>query len=514
MSVKRLVFGSFVLDVERGSLTRDGRPVVVGNKGLELLQAFLSAPGQTISKSRLMEAAWPGTAVEDSNLTVQVAALRKLLGPSPAGGEWIATIPRVGYRFVGPPPTVDADAEPNPGADRTARPTIAVLPFANISGEMEQEYLADGITEDIIVTLTRFRWFQVVGRNSSFVYKNKSVGSTVVARDLGVQYLLEGSVRKSGQRLRVTAQLIDAARGVQVWAERYELDMADAFALQDAIAERVVGAIEPELLKTESLAVSATHTGDLNSWDLVRQGTWLFHRVGRETHLEARDLFRKAAALDPSVAEAHIWLARVSAGIVAYGWSGQPTQDIGEGLDAAVKAIRLDDKNPYSHYALAITSAYANAPEQATLAAEKAIELSPSFALGHLVLGMAHLYRGQAAAATAPLEHGLALSPHDPQSFVWLNLLALGRLFAGDADGALSAAITALKSHPSWRPTLETLILCYVALDRMDEARQCIEQSRHVAKPQGDALAPLRARNRHWADQIAHMLAKAGVAAA
>lgn len=513
MPAKRLTFGPFLLDVDRGGLTRDGRPVAIGTKGIELLQAFLRAPGQTISKSQLMEAAWPGVAVEESNLTVQVAALRKLLGPAPAGGEWIATVPRVGYRFVGPPP-VDAGAEAGMNSNRRARPSIAVLPLVNLSGDVEQEYLSDGITEDIIVTLTRFRWFQVVGRNSSFAYKSKSVGSTVAARELGVQYLLEGSVRKSGRRLRITAQLIDAARGTHVWAEQYDLDMADAFAIQDAIAERIVGAIEPELLKTESLPVSAIHSGDLNSWDMVRQGTWLFHRIGRETHLKARDLFRQAAALDPSLAEAHIWLARVSAGIVAYGWTSQPADEIGEGLDAAVRAIRLDEKNPYSHYALAITSAYANAPEQAVLAGEKAIELSPSFALGHLVLGMAQLYRGRAAAATGPLEHGLALSPHDPQSFVWLNLLALSRIFADDADGALSATIKALKSHPSWRPTFETLALCYTALDRMDDARRCIEQMRHLPTPQGDALAPLRARNPDWAQRIADMLEKAGLAAA
>ena len=514
MPEERLAFGPFLLDLDRASLTRDGRSVAVGSKGLQLLHALLRTPGQAVSKAQLMEAAWPATTVEESNLTVQVAALRKLLGPSPDGSEWIATIPRVGYRFVGPVTSIEAASETTAAVRNRTRPSIAILPFANFSDDAEQEYLADGIADEIIVTLTRFRWFQVIARGSSFAYRNKSISSAAIARELNVDYLLEGSVRKSGQRLRVAAQLVDAPTGSHIWAEQYELDMTEAFAVQDAIVERVVGAIEPELLKIHALPVSAAHSGDVNAWDLVRQGTWLFHRVGRETHLKARDLLRRAASQDPSLVEAHIWLARVSAGIVAYGWTEQPAQDIDEGLDAALKAIRLDEKNPYSHYALAITSAYANAPEQAVLAAEKSIELSPSFALGHLVLGMAQLYRGHAAAAIQPLEHGLALSPHDPQSFVWLNLLALSRLFADDPQGALAAAIRGLKFNPSWRPTLESIALCYVALDRLDEARQSVEQMRHIAKPQGDTLTPFRTRNRQWADEIVAMLAKAGAGAA
>lgn len=515
MASQRLAFGPFVLDAQRGALVREGQPVAVGHKGLSLLQALLETPGQVLSKTALMQAAWSETIVEESNLSVQIAALRKLLGPQPDGSEWIATVPRAGYRFVGNVRVLDAGAH---GASPTAgqqapppeKPSIVVLPFANVSGDKEQEYLADGISEDIITALTRFRWFRVIGRNSSFIYKGKLVGSKQVARELGVRYVLEGSMRRSGQHLRISVQLVDAVSASQISAERYEMELKEAFAVQDAIAERVAGAIEPELLKTESLPAAARHSGNVTAWDLVRQGTWHFHHVGRDTHLKARDLFRQACRLDPELAEAHIWLARVSAGVIAYGWSDKPEGDIREGLDAALKAIQLDERNPYSHYALAICSAYANAPEQAVLAAEKAIEISPSFALGHLVLGMGQLFRGSAGEASSSLERGLTLNPHDPQNFVWYNLLALASLFAGSPEDALGAAVKARKVRPAWRPIFETLACCYTALGRLHEAGLCIDQMRRLEGPSADALGPLRLRNRHWTNELASLLKKAG----
>jgi TolB-like protein len=507
-------FGPFVLDIQSGTLRREGRSVALGHKGLLLLHALVRAQGQVLSKAALMETAWFEATVEESNLSVQIAALRKLLGPQADGGEWIVTVPRVGYRFVGSVNVLRATADGiHPALGQLTafpeRPSIAVLPFANVSDDREQAYLVDGVTEDIITALTRFRWFRVIGRNSSFVYKGKSVDSKQVARELGVGYVLEGSVRRSGHHIRVSVQLVDAASANQIWAERYEMELTEAFALQDAIAERVAGAIEPELLKTEAFPAVARHTGNVTAWDLVRQGTWNFHHVGLRTHLRARELFRQACRLDPELAEAHVWLGRVSAGIVAYGWSENPSQDIREGLNAALTAVQLDEKNPYSHYALAICSPYANAPEQAVLAAEKAIEISPSFALGHLVLGMGHLFRGSASEAVSPLKHGLTLNPYDPQNFVWLNLLALAYLFTGQASDALSAAIKARKIRPSWHPIHETLVCCYVSLRRLPEARSSFQEMQEMENPPGDALQPLRSRNPHWAEAIADFLKKA-----
>ncbi|QOZ28531.1 winged helix-turn-helix domain-containing protein [Bradyrhizobium sp. CCBAU 51753] len=307
-------FGPFVLDGQRGRLLRGGRPVAVSSKGLRLLEALVGSPGQTLTKTELMQAAWGDTAIEESNLSVQIAALRKQLGPISEGGDWITTVPRVGYRFVGLPAREPMESTAEPKAlSAEHRPWIAVLPFVNLSGEREQEYLADGITEDIITALTRFRWLFVIARNSSFAYKDRSLDAKQIAQELGVEYLIEGSVRKSGQRMRISAQLVEATSRKHIWAERYDLELTDVFAVQDEIAERVAGAIEPELLKTEGAQAAARHTGNMTAWDIVRRGTWHFHQVTRENHHKARELFRQAAKLDRELPEGHLWLGRVNA---------------------------------------------------------------------------------------------------------------------------------------------------------------------------------------------------------
>jgi TolB-like protein len=505
-------FGPFILDTQRGRLLRGGRPVAVSSKALRLLEALLGSAGQVLTKTELMRAAWGDTAVEESNLSVQIAALRKQLGSGPDGEDWITTIPRVGYRFVGLPAEEPLERLTEPKASPTEcerRPSIAVLPFANLSGEKDQEYLVDGITEDIITALTRFRWFFVIARNSSFAYKGKSIDAKQVAQELGVQYLLEGSVRRSGQQIRISAQLIDAISGKHIWAERYDLELADVFAIQDEIAERVAGAIEPELLKTEGAQAAARHTGNMTAWDLVRRGTWHFHQVTRENHLKARELFRQACKLDPELPEAHLWLGRVSAGVVPYGWSNNPVADLQEGREAALRAVQLDERNPYTHYSLAIVSAFADRLEQSISAARKAIEISPSFALGHFVLGMALLFSGRASEAVAPIEYGLRLSPYDPQNFVWFNILALARLFSGRAEAGLEAAARALQVRPTWWTSLEVLVCCYAALAKWDEARRCAQQMASVTKQPGDVLAPLKTHNSAWAEQMTNALRKA-----
>jgi pentatricopeptide repeat protein len=516
MPGQRFSFGPFVLDPEAGTLLRKGVPVPVPYRASLLLTAFLNRPGEVLTKADLIETAWHGAAVEESNLAVQIAALRKLLGQSPEGGEWITTVPRVGYRFAVRPDSYSEKREHNldgsDGGEEMApgrRPSIAVMPFANVGGEKEQEYFADGITEDIITALGRFRWFFVIGRNSSFVYKDKSADPKQVARELGVQYLLEGSVRKSGQAVRISSRLVDATTGAQIWAERYDLAVTEVFAIQDEIAERVVGEIEPELLKTESNLAAARHTGNMTAWDLVRRGTWCFHQVTRPTHVQARDLFREACRLDPQLPEAHIWRARVNNGLISYGWSDDPSADLQEALQAALRAIYLDEKNPYAHYALATALIFSNA-EQALLPAEKVVELSPGFALGHFAVGLARLSTGRASEALAPFQRGLKLSPHDPQNLAWFNLLATAQLFAGDAEGALLTAARALAVRPDWQPTLETMACCYAANGKWEDARRCVEEMSRLEGSLSFNLAALRNRIPQWRDQMTVLLRKAG----
>jgi TolB-like protein len=313
MTGRRIELGSFALDLDRGLLLRDGRPVAVSSKGMLLLRALVRAAGAPVGKAELMEAAWPGAAVEESNLSVQIAALRKLLGTTEDGSDWIVTVPRVGYRFA-VLPTNDRQIDGRADHQSSFRPAIAVLPFTIGVDSRDKEYLSDGITDDIITALMRFRWFRVVSRGSSFALKGKIADCRHIARDLGARYILESNLRYSSDRLRVSAQLVDAETGGQLWSERYDLQLTDVFTIQDEIAERVAAAIEPELLRTEARLATSRHTGNVTAWDLVRQGTWQFHRIARDSHHAARRLFRQACSVDPDLSEAHIWLARVSAG--------------------------------------------------------------------------------------------------------------------------------------------------------------------------------------------------------
>lgn len=402
-----------------------------------------------------------------------------------------------------------ASAPASPDLPLPDKPSIVVLPFVNLGGDPEQEYFADGITEDLIAAIARFKWFFVIGRNTSFAYKGAAVDLKKVASELGVRYVLEGSLRRSAQALRVTAQLIDAATSKQLWAGRFDRGLADIFAIQDEITESVAGSIEPEILKTESGRVAARSHEDMTGWDLVRQGMWYFHKITREGHYKARALFRAAIKIDPQLSEAHSWLARVNAGIVPYGWTEMPEADLAEGRRAALEAIHLDETNPYSHYGLAITSIFTVELDQAKRAAQRAIELSPSFALGHLVLGMARLFLGDAAGAVSSLQHGLRLSPYDAQNFVWLNMLALAQLFSGQSQQAVEAATKALQVRPDWQPSLATAAICLAAAGRRDEARQCAAQMKRVPAQADNVFAPLRTRNPVWAERMQALLREA-----
>lgn len=299
--------------------------------------------------------------------------------------------------------------------------------------------------------------------------------------------------------------MIDATTGNHIWAERYERDLADIFVIQDEITDSIIGAIELELLKTESrLANAAGDVEGKTAWNLVRRGVWQFHKVERESHHKARDLFCSAAALDPQLVEAHIWLARVSGGIVLWGWSDEPATVRQEGLTAAFTAIRLDEKSPYAHYGLAITSA-ASEFQQAMRAA-RAIDLSPGFALGHLVLGMAKLYSGRADQAKLSLEQGLRLNSSDPHNFAWLDLLAFAHLFTGDTEQALEAATEAVHLRPSWHVTLATMAVCCAAADRFEDGRRYLDAAEKDSAYPSDLLGPLKAHNAAWRSEMQRLL--------
>ncbi len=387
-----------------------------------------------------------------------------------------------------------------PSPKRTDSPSIAVLPFANLSGDPEQEYFADGITDDIITALTKAHWLFVTARNSSFAFKDRAIETEQVARRLGVRYILSGSVRRSGVHVRISAQLVEADTGASLWAERYDRDLGDILALQDEIAEAVAGAIEPELLKKEGQR-GAERAQSLTAWDLVRRGMWEFHKLRPESHCRARELFLKAIEVEPNAADGFLWLSRAETGLAFYGWTDDPEAELRDGMAAGLKAVQLDERNPYCHYAVAVSHVFGGEIETGLRAAQRALALSPSFALAHLILGSAHLHAGRAREAIEPLEHGLRLSPFDPQNFAWLFLLSLAYAFAGEFAEGLSTARRALSLRPGWIPALKAAVLCAVAVGDVQQARAAVSEMQSSGA-EGDLPRMLSKFNPAWVEEI------------
>ena len=412
MAGQPIAFGPFVLNPEAGTLLRLGVPVPVGYRGLLLLAALVARPGEVLAKSELMDAAWPGTAVEEGNLTVQIASLRKLLGPSEGGSEWIATIPRVGYRFAGTiakAETVTAAAGQSP----LAGPSLAVLAFASLSDDPEQAYFADGLAEDIITRLSRLRWLFVSARNSSFTYKGKAVDVKQVGRDLGVHYVLDGSVRRSGQRLRIGAELSEAATGLQVWAERYDVELADFFALQDQIAESVIAAIEPRLYVAEHQRFRSRSPESLDAWGFVMKAmpyVWTWGSADDIATAEA--LLRRATAIDPDYPRANSLLAWAHAARVQLGWA-DAADVLPAARAAAQRAIQRDAEDPWAHFAAGYVHMVARGFADSVRELSEAIALNPSLAFAHMILGSTYGYGGMPEDGLHHLAIATRLSPRD-----------------------------------------------------------------------------------------------------
>ena len=269
-----LQFGPFRLDADAGILFHGTEPTALGERAVALLCLLVQSRGAPVSKEQLIEAAWAHRAVEDSNLTVQISAVRRALAQSAGGASWIETLPRRGYRYIGPPVTAGAPdhasgSHASPALTLPDKPSVAVLPFLNLSAAPEDDYFAEGMVDDIITGLSRINWLFVIARNSSSTYKGRSVDVKQVGRELGVRYVLEGSVRKLDDRVRITGQLVDASTGAHVWAERYDRTTDDIFALQDDIAISVVGALAPSLRRAEINRVKRKRPESLDAYDLV-----------------------------------------------------------------------------------------------------------------------------------------------------------------------------------------------------------------------------------------------------
>lgn len=335
-------------------------------------------------------------------------------------------------------------AEAPPAFTLPDRPSIAVLPFENI-GEPDQEYFADGVCEDIIGALSRWRWFFVIARNTSFTYKGRAVDVTRVGRELGVRYVLEGSVRRQDGRVRVVAQLIDATEGVHVWSDTFNCAMADLFAMQDDITEHVVNAIEPAMLHSEGARVAKRNVKDLSAFDCYQRGMWRLNQVSAEASEEAQALFEDAAQRDPSLALAHVGLARIRYGKVIYGWTQDAERDIAGAYAAGRTAVALDPRDSWAHFALAGPLLFMGRHDEALQEAHATITLNPNCALGQSRLAQVLIHAGRADEAIAPLQRCLRHNPFDPQIGAYYTLLALANYHAGQYEEAARHARAALR---------------------------------------------------------------------
>ena len=313
-------FGRF-LNLARRELRRDETLVRLGSRARDILCVLASAEGKIVSKDELMERVWSGLVVEEHNIQVHISALRRAFEEDGDGESWIVTIPGRGYRFLGSPgPPAAGKSAPAADLPVADKPSLAVLPFQNLSGDPEQEYFADGMVEEIITALSRIRWLFVTARNSSFTYKGQNVDVKRVGRELGVRYVLEGSVRKGGNRVRITYQLIDAGTGAHLSADHFDGSLEDVFELQDKVASSIAGVIEPALETAETARSTGRPTTDLTAYDLYLRAYAMVWSSARQIP-EALDLLEQAIARDPRYGPARLGGAVLQP--AAYRWAKQ-----------------------------------------------------------------------------------------------------------------------------------------------------------------------------------------------
>jgi adenylate cyclase len=397
-----------------------------------------------------------------------------------------------------------------PGFDD--RRAIAVLPFANFSGDSEQEFFADGITEDIITMLAGWRAFPVIARNSTFTYKGQTVDIKKVGQELGVRYVLEGSVRKSGRRVRVTAQLIQADSGHHIMAERYDRDLTDLFELQDEIATTIAGAIEPELLKFERDRIADQPQHNEDAYELYQRGVCHHYRHTKEDNLEAQAYFRQALAIDPDYpqATAALALALCNAGYLA--WAEDAESSYAESYELAQRAVALDVRYPAARFALALVCAWTGRSDRSVAEFQEAINLNPSYAAAHVILGSMLTYRGQPEDGIVLVQKGIRLSPSDPRLFMWLPPLAAAHYQLRHYSESVEVARRSWTLKRNWPQALPYVIAGLAQLGQIAEAKAALADLKELDPNLSMARTTLERlyRNQAGIDHLLDGLRKAG----
>ena len=472
-------FETFSLDVDRQELRRGPDLVAVEPQVFDILQYLIRNRDRVVSKDDLITHVWNGRIVSESTLTSRITTARQAIGDNGDEQRLIRTLARKGLRFVGEVrehqgthskngamPASPLEQRAAPAASPPAavavpplpdKPSIAVLPFANMSGDLEQEYFSDGITADIITALSRLHWFLVIARNSTFAYKGQAIDIRRIGQELDVHYVLDGSVRKSGNRVRVSVELLDAKSGIQHWAEKYDYELTDIFKLQDEITQSVTSAILPKLVAAEGIKSQKRSSDDLNAWDLVMRALIHYGRMTTRESEKAIEILRRAVRGYPDYGPAHSLLAFSLLVSGHVGWI--PESDGSRyAAELANRALELDDQDPWAHLALGYLAFANRQTGESVREYMRALDLNPNFATAYGYLGWALVFDGQSEEPIRYFQQALRMSPHDPLKAFFYSGTCVAHYYAHRYDEAVEWGNKAILERPGF--TAAHRILC------------------------------------------------------
>ncbi|TQI73743.1 TolB-like protein [Bosea sp. AK1] len=468
-------FGPYRLDAGAGILFRGTEPVALGRRAIALLALLVEREGKPVAKEALFEKAWPAQAIEDSNLTVQIAAIRRMLDERGGSASWIETLPRRGYRYIGPAVAIDDPDAATAAAASTQlalpdRPSIAVLPFSSLNGDRAQDYVAEGMVDDIVTGLARIKGLFVIARHSTAPYRERVLDVKQIGRELGVRYVLEGSVRKSGSNIRVNVQMIDASTGAHVWAERYDRASDDIFALQDEIALSAVGAIAPSIRRAEMDRVKRKRPDSLDAYDLVLRAQPDVDSGMPERVTRALGLLERAIRLDPGYALAYGNAAMCHHCLfLRAGW--QEASRAASIHHARLALIHGQDDATALTLAGFSIGMDGHDRGAAFTAFEAALAISSSSALTYILGSVMLGWGGEAEQAIVWSERGMRLSPFDPWAFAAFDAQAMSHLLRGRYKEACSAAYKSVHANPGHSITYVQLAAALAKLGRLEDAK-------------------------------------------
>jgi TolB-like protein/tetratricopeptide (TPR) repeat protein len=485
-------FGDCVLDTATRELRRGARPLPLEPQVFDLLAYLLQNRDRVVSRDDLMASIWKGRVVSESALSTRINAVRQAIGDRGDQQRWLKTLPRKGLRFAGDVREVSAPT----AAPAPERPALAVLPFANLSGDAREDYFADGIAEEIITALSRCSDLLVIARNSSFTYRGRHVDVRQIGRELGVRYVLEGSVRRAGDQLRITGQLSEAATGAEIWAERFDGDAREVFDLQDRIASSVVCAIEPTVLRAEIGRLKRGPVQHVDAYNLLLRARALEYEYTDESLAHAVAALEQALVLDPGHAPAMALAAYCLAERRQQGWAKDAAAETARGMYLATRAVELsgDDPNVLWMAAFAIRVLGSDALRGRELA-RRSLQLNPNSALALTTAAFAETFLGRPSDALEMLKRAELLNPRDPKAWYAAAAAALAHFVAGDDDQAAACARRALAQNPRFAPTVRVLAASLARRGNTAQASKAVEDLLRIEPDL--TLRKLRARMGH-----------------